>query len=41
MSYHFYLWTLKCQETHECILGTLDTDAMVLKYQAIGIHSTD
>ena len=30
--------TLKCQETHEYVLSTVATDALVLKRQAISIH---
>ena len=26
---------------HECVLGTVDTDALVLKHQTISIHSDD
>ena len=33
--------TLKCQEMLECVLSTVATDAMVLKNQAISIHSAD
>ena len=31
--------TLKCRETHEYVLSTVATDALVLKHQAIGTHS--
>ena len=36
-------WVLtdKHLEMHECILSTVATDALVLKHQAISIHSTD
>ena len=33
--------TPKQLEMHECILGTLATDALVLKHQAISSHSAD
>ena len=33
--------TLKHRETHECVLSTVATDALVLKHQAICIHSAD
>ena len=33
--------TLKQLEMHGCILSTLATDALVLKHQAISIHSAD
>ena len=32
--------TLKHRETYECLLSTVATDALVLEYQAISIHST-
>ena len=28
-------------ETHGCVLSTVATDALVLKHQAISIHSAD
>ena len=33
--------TQKQLETHGCILITVATDALVIKHQAIGIHSAD
>ena len=33
--------TLKHRETHECVVSTVATDALVLKHQAISIHNTD
>ena len=33
--------TLKHRETHGCVVGTVATDALVLKHQAISILSTD
>ena len=33
--------TLKCQETHGCVVSTVTTDALVLKHQAISIHNAD
>ena len=33
--------TLKHRETHECVVSTVATDALVLKYQAISIHNAD
>ena len=33
--------TLKHRETHGCVVSTVATDALVLKHQAISIHSTD
>ena len=33
--------TLRCLEVHGCILSNVATDALVLKYQAISIHSAD
>ena len=33
--------THKQLETHECILSTMGADALVLKHQAISIHSAD
>ena len=39
----FYMITLthKRLETHGCIIITVATDALVLKHQAISIHSVD
>ena len=41
----FMLWlyhlTLKQLEKHECIFSTVAADALVLKHQAISIHSVD
>ena len=34
-------FTHKQLEMHRCILGTVVTDALVLKHQAISIHSAD
>ena len=36
----FFL-THKQLETHGCVLSTVATDVLVLKYQAISIHSAD
>ena len=36
-----YQLTLKHRETHGCVVSTVATDALVLKYQAISILSTD
>ena len=33
--------TLKYWKTHECVLSTVATDVLVLKNQAISIHSAD
>ena len=33
--------TLKQLERHGCVLRTVATDALVLKHQAISIHSAD
>ena len=33
--------TSKQPEMHECIFSTVATDALVLKHQAISIHSAD
>ena len=33
--------TLKHRETHECVVSTVATDALVLKHQAISIHNAD
>ena len=33
--------THKQLETHGCVLSTMATDALVLKYQAISIQSAD
>ena len=33
--------TIKQLEKHGCELSTVATDALVLKHQAIGIHSAD
>ena len=33
--------TLKHRETHGCLFNTVATDALVLKHQAISIHSID
>ena len=33
--------TRKRRETHGCVVSTVATDAMVLKHQAISIHSAD
>ena len=33
--------TLKHWETHECVVSTVATDALVLKHQAISIHNAD
>ena len=33
--------TLKHRETHECVVSTVATDALVLKHQAIRIHNAD
>ena len=35
------LLILKLRETHECVVTTLATDALVLKHQAISIHNAD
>ena len=35
------LLTHKQLEMHRCILSTIATDALVLKHQAISIHSAD
>ena len=35
------LLTLKHRETHGCVVSTVATDALVLKHQAISIHSAD
>ena len=39
----FIVWrlTLKHRETHECILSTVATDALVLKHKAISILNAD
>ena len=40
----FLYWqrlTLKSRETHEGVLSTVATDALVLKHQTISIHSAD
>ena len=31
----------KQMEMHRCVHSTVDTDALVLKHQAISIHSAD
>ena len=36
-----YGLTHELPETHRCILSTVDTDAPMLKHQAINIYSTD
>ena len=36
-----FCFTHKHLEMHECILSTVATDVLVLKHQAIRIHSTD
>ena len=33
--------THKQLEIHGCVLSTVATDALVLKYQAISVHSAD
>ena len=33
--------TPKHRETHGCLVSTVATDALVLKHQAISIHSAD
>ena len=33
--------TLKHRKTHECVVSTVATDALVLKHQAISIHIAD
>ena len=33
--------TLKHRETHGCLFKTVATDALVVKHQAISIHSVD
>ena len=33
--------THKLLDVHECMLNTVATDALVLKHQAISIHSAD
>ena len=33
--------TFKHRETHGCVVSTVDTDALVLKHQAISIHNAD
>ena len=33
--------TLKHREMHGCVVSTVDTDALVLKHQAISIHNAD
>ena len=35
------LLTLKHRETHERVVSTVATDALVLKHQAISIHNAD
>ena len=42
----FFVWavsplTYKQQETHDCVLNTVSTDTLVLKHEAINIHSAD
>ena len=41
MLLHHIVLTLKHQETHGCIVGTVATDALVLKHQAISIHNAE
>ena len=41
LSYYFILLTHKQLDTHECVLSTVATDALVLKQQGISIHSAD
>ena len=41
MDVRVYKLTLKHQETYGCIFNTVATDALVLKHQAISIHSVD
>ena len=36
-----FMLTLKHQEMHGCVVSTEATDALVLKDQAISIHSAD
>ena len=31
----------KHRETHECVVSTVPTDALMLKHQAISIHNAD
>ena len=38
---HYGELTLKRREMHECRLSAVATDALVLKHQAIRIHSVD
>ena len=33
--------TPKHRETHECVVSTVATDALVLKHQVISIHNAD
>ena len=37
----FHVLTHKHPETHECILNTVATDALVLKHQVISTHSAE
>ena len=37
----FVSLTHKHRETHECVVSTVATDALVLKHQAISIHNAD
>ena len=41
MNLSLQMITLKPLEMHERILSTVATDALVLKHQAISIHSAD
>ena len=42
MQLYFYVsLTHKQLETHGCVLSTVATDALVLKHQAISIHSAE
>ena len=40
-TYHQAELTPKHRETHGCVVSTVATDALVLKHQAISIHSAD